>query len=128
MEMESLTGDITEDSTDVSKRRTAGRDEEEDRKADEDEEDETQTESLTRKNEALQREFEKAEEVIKTLTKEKSEALETNINLTKEKSEAAETINTLAKERAEAAEEHKLKVETLESQIAKLREELSKKA
>ena len=91
-------------------------------------EDETQTESLTRKNEALQREFEKAEEVIKTLTKEKSEALETNINLTKEKSEAAETINTLAKERAEAAEEHKLKVETLESQIAKLREELSKKA
>merc|ERR1711874_676970 len=49
MEMESLTGDITENSTDVTKSGTAGRDEEEDRKADEDEEDKTQTESLTRK-------------------------------------------------------------------------------
>ena len=127
MEMESLTGDITEDSTDVTSSGTAGRDEEEDRKADEDEEDETQTESLIKKNEALQREFEKAEEVINTLTKEKSEAEETINTLTREKSEALETVKTLTKERAEAAEEHKLKVETLESEIAKLREALSKK-
>ena len=128
MEMESLTGDITEDSTDVTSSGTAGRDEEEDRKADEDEEDETQTESLTRKNEALQREFEKAEEVIKTLTKASAVAEETINTLTKEKSEAEETINTLTKEKSEATKEYKLKVETLQSEIAKLREELSKKA
>ena len=64
---------------------------------------------------------------INTLTKEKSEAEETINTLTREKSEALETVKTLTKERAEAAEEHKLKVETLETEIAKLREELSKK-
>ena len=55
---------------------------------------------------ALERRVEEAEEKINVLTKEKSAA--------------AETINTLTKE-------HKLRVETLESENAKLREELSKK-
>ena len=66
--------------------------------------DETQT--LKGKNEVLERKFEKAEETISTLTKEKFEA--------------EETINTLTKE-------YKLKVETLEFEVAKLKEEISKK-
>ena len=55
--------------------------------------------------------------------------------LTKQKTLAEETINTLtegakiSEKRAEAeSAEYKLKVETLESEIAKLREELFKKA
>ena len=65
---------------------------------------------------ALKRRVEEAEEKINILTKEKSEAKETINTLTKEKFEAQEI-----------AKGHKLKVETLETEIAKLREELSKK-
>ena len=78
-------------------------------------EDETQTESLRWENEVLAREFE-----IKTLTKEKSEAEETINNLTK-------ALKLYFKEKSEAAKESKLNAERLESEVAKLREELSKK-
>ena len=79
-------------------------------------EDNTDTPEEEEEEDFLKRRVEKAEEKISILTKEKSEAAETINTLTKEKSEAEET-----------AKGHKLKVETLESEIAKLREELSKK-
>ena len=64
--------------------------------------DEHEIETLKRKNEVIERKFEKAEETINS-------------------------IKTLIKEKSEAEEINKLKVETLEHEVAKLREELSKK-
>ena len=87
-----------------------------------------ESDALKLKVDVLERKVEEAEEKINTITKEKTEATETISTLTKEKSEAEETINTLTKEKSEATKEYKLKVETLQSEIAKLREELSKKA
>ena len=72
------------------------------------------------KNEVIQRKFKKAEETINFLTEEKFLAEKIIKILIIEKSESEETNNTLSWE-------YKLKVETLESEVAKLREELSKK-
>ena len=68
---------------------------------------------LQQKNCVLERKVKEAEETINTLTKEKSVA--------------EESINNLTKEKSEAEADYKLKVETLENENAKLREELSKK-
>jgi len=63
---------------------------------------------------------------IEELERKVEEAEEENKTLTQEKSEAEETINTLTKEKYEAEAMYKLKVASLESEVAKLKEELSK--
>ena len=122
MEMESLTGHTKADKTENSGVSSCSlfsccnvntednTDTPEALKTDTEEAYKEESDALEEKVEALERKVEEAEETINTLTKEKSEAEETNNTLT------------------EATKGYKLKVETLEYENAKLREELSKKA